>query len=150
MHTADGGKQQSCSSTHIAEQGMPLNPCVPILCEPPRSHTHRHLSPNHAPAPDADQTPSSAPQRTLRLQTNTLALLCPTEDTQTPDQPPSIALPHRGHSDSRPAPQHCSAPFLAFPCPTISFPTSLHGPSTPQSLSPVPLSLAPGTARITP
>lgn len=60
------------------------------------------------------------------------------------------ALPYRGHPDPRPAPWHCSAPLLASPCPSTSFPAPLHGPSTPQSPSPVPLSLAPGTARITP
>lgn len=40
------------------------------------------------------------------------------------------ALPHRGHSDPRSNTQHCSAPLLASPCPTSSFPTSLRGVST--------------------
>lgn len=96
------------AAAHAAEQGMPLNPCVSILCEPPGSHTHRQeISPNHTPASDADQTPSSALQRTRRPQTSTPALLCPLACFPLPNHQLPYLTPWPLHS---PVPQSCT-PF---------------------------------------
>lgn len=56
--------------------GCPSNPVSSIQGAPKFPHTERNPL-YHTLAPDADQTPSSAPQRTLRPQTNISALLCP-------------------------------------------------------------------------
>lgn len=70
MHGADEYTQLSEGSSLPAEpsRGCPSAPVSPYWWEPPSSHTHthRHISPNHTLAPGADQTPSSAPQSTLR------------------------------------------------------------------------------------
>lgn len=114
-HGADECTQLMEGSSRAQQHTQPSRGCpsAPVSPYPTGSHTHRHLSPNHTPDPRSNTQ------------------LCPTEDTQTPGQTPSIALPL------------CLLPPAQ---PPASLPHSVGFPPS----HPVPLSLAPGTGRITP